>query len=271
MSSFERAGLVSEAVPTKDAATVMLLRDGAPGAEVFLLRRVKGMSFAGGATVFPGGGVDPADNDAAIDWAGPSDAWWGEQFDISVVRARALVLAAVRETFEECGVLLAGPTADTVVADTSRYSEERRAIESRTTSFGDFLQTEGLVVRADLLRPWSHWVTPVGEPRRYDTFFFVAVAPDGQSADGETTEADGATWRRPAEALQHWSSGASVLLPPTWSQLESLSAYPELSQVLAADVSLAAVEPVIRLDSDRMHVEFPGDSGYYGGGGPIPF
>ena len=124
--------------------------------------------------VFPGGGVDPSDGTADVRWSGPSPAWWAERFGVDEARAKALVCAAVRETFEECGVLLAGPTEDTVVADTAGYAEARRQLESRELSFADFLTRENLVLRADLLRPWANWITPVQEGRRYDTRFFVA-------------------------------------------------------------------------------------------------
>src|SRR5574340_1593535 len=111
--------MTTDNLPPRDASTVMLVRDGARGVEVFLLRRVAGMAFAGGMTVFPGGGVDPSDADAEVEWAGPSVAWWAERFTTDVDRAKALVCAAVRETFEECGVLLAGPTADTEIGRAS--------------------------------------------------------------------------------------------------------------------------------------------------------
>src|SRR5699024_7523110 len=116
-------------VPVRDAATVMLLRDGVGGIEVFLLRRVTGMDFAGGMTVFPGGGVDPGEG-ARIGWAGPDPQWWAQRWGTDEGRARALVTAAVRETFEECGVLLAGDTPGEVVADARRYGDQRVEIES---------------------------------------------------------------------------------------------------------------------------------------------
>ena len=141
----------------------MLVRDGAAGVEVFLVRRVRGMAFAGGMTVFPGGGVDPADADADVAWAGPPPSWWAQRFGIDEPRARALVCAAVRETFEECGVLLAGPTSDTVVADTTEYHGSRKRLEGRELTFSAFLAENDLVLRSDLLRPWSRWITPVGE------------------------------------------------------------------------------------------------------------
>lgn len=271
MSTISPTTFQHEAVPTKDAATVMLVRDGDTGIEVFLLRRVKGMPFAGGATVFPGGGVDATDAAATVTWAGPPDTWWAGRLGTDAATARALVLAAVRETFEECGVLLAGPTPESVVADTTRFAQARQALESRHITFGRFLEDEGLVVRTDLLRPWSHWITPIGEPRRYDTRFFVAVAPAGQSADGATTEADEVIWQTPSAAIDQWCTGGSMLMPPTWSQLTALSEYRSVDEILEATPDIPAILPEIVMDGERIRVGFPGQDGYYRSGGPLPF
>ncbi|WP_016883119.1 MULTISPECIES: NUDIX hydrolase [unclassified Rhodococcus (in: high G+C Gram-positive bacteria)] len=275
VSKQEQAPRDSTDVAPKDASTVILIRDAAadaaaPGIEVFLLRRVKGMAFAGGMTVFPGGGVDPSDADAEVDWAGPSVDWWAARFSTDAARAKALVCAAVRETFEECGVLLAGPSADTVVADTSRYAQSRTQLEKRELSFSDFLKRENLVLRADLLRPWANWITPVGEGRRYDTRFFVAAAPHGQIADGATSEAEEVRWQSPAAALAHWQGGGSILLPPTWSQLTALSAFGSVAEVLAAEPEIPVILPTLITDEEQLRVEFPGQDSYYEAG-PHPW
>ena len=107
---------MSSSVPVRDAATVVLLRDSPSGPEAFLLRRVRGMAFAAGMTVFPGGAVDPRDADAAVGWVGPPLSDWTTPFDADEALARALLCAAVRETFEESGVLLAGPSAGEVTS-----------------------------------------------------------------------------------------------------------------------------------------------------------
>ncbi|MFC9356087.1 NUDIX hydrolase [Rhodococcus sp. NPDC057014] len=275
VSKQEQTPRDSTDVAPKDASTVILIRDAAAGAaasgiEVFLLRRVKGMAFAGGMTVFPGGGVDPSDAEAEVDWAGPSVDWWAGRFSTDAAHAKALVCAAVRETFEECGVLLAGPSADTVVADTSRYAQARTQLESRELSFSDFLKRESLVLRADLLRPWANWITPVGEGRRYDTRFFVAAAPQGQIADGATSEAEEVQWQSPAAALAHWQGGGSILLPPTWSQLTALSAFGSVADVLAAEPEIPVILPTLITGEEQLRVEFPGQDGYYEAG-PHPW
>ncbi|MGF7124153.1 NUDIX hydrolase [Rhodococcus sp. AG1013] len=247
----------------KDASTVMLVRDGDAGVEVFLLRRVAGMAFAGGMTVFPGGGVDPSDGDADVRWAGPPLSWWAERFGVDDARAKALVCAAVRETFEECGVLLAGPTVDTVVADTTGYAQARRQLESRELSFADFLARENLVLRTDLLRPWANWITPVQEGRRYDTRFFVAVLPEGQLADGDTSEAAEVSWRTPAAAVDDWRERRSVLLPPTWSQLDALGRFDGVDAILSAEPEISPILPELSFVDGKPRVAFPGDEGYY--------
>lgn len=253
-------------VPVKDASTVILVRDGASGPEVFLLRRVGGMAFAGGMTVFPGGGVDPQDATADVAWTGPEVAWWAERFGVDAARAKALVCAAVRETFEECGVLLAGPTADSVVCDTSGYAQARTQLEARELSFSEFLSREGLALRADLLRPWANWITPVGEHRRYDTRFFVAAAPAGQTADGATSEAAAVAWQTPEEAIADWCGGNTMLLPPTWTQLRSIASFDSVAAVLAAQPEIPRILPTLYREDGQLRVRFPDQEPYYAAG-----
>ncbi|MFB7875584.1 NUDIX hydrolase [Nocardia sp. NPDC056064] len=251
-------------VPVRDASTVILVRDGDAGLEVFLQQRVKGMAFAGGMTVFPGGGVDRTDATADIAWAGPGPDWWAQRFGTDEPGAQALVAAAVRETFEECGVLLAGPTAQTVVDDPTHYREARGRLERRELSLAEFLAAEGLVLRADLLRPWSNWITPVAEPRRYDTRFFVAVLPQGQSADGATSEAARVAWASPGDALASWKAGEHVLLPPTWSQLDALCGFADTAAVLAAERPITPIMPTYTPTGDGPPLtDFPDNARYF--------
>lgn len=264
---FLPTGFVPETPPEqpaapKDAATVMLLRNGATGPEVFLQRRVKGMPFAGGMTVFPGGGVDNRDADASVAWSGPDADWWAERFGCSPDVARALVSAAVRETFEEAGVLLAGPDHTTVVGDTSRYADARAALVSREVSLAKFLADEGLVVRADLLRPWANWVTPEDEPRRYDTRFFLAAMPEGQRADAVTTEATEAYWATPNQALEDFEQGRCHLLPPTRVTLSELAGCGSLLAAFAAERTLDKILPKLVRRNGRWHAVLPGEPGF---------
>jgi 8-oxo-dGTP pyrophosphatase MutT (NUDIX family) len=240
-------------VTPKDAATVMLTRDGSAGLEVFLQHRVAGMPFAGGMTVFPGGGVDKRDADQSVSWAGPSPSQWAGWFGCAESLGRALVCAAVRETFEESGVLLAG-TASGVIEDTAPYAYARQALVSRQLSLASFLADAKLTLRADLLRPWAQWITPAQEPRRYDTRFFVATLPAGQNADGATTEADSSGWQRPADALDDARQGRRRLMPPTWATLSELSEFATAAEALAADRSLDPITPTFVREGDKVRV-----------------
>ncbi|MFF5352662.1 NUDIX hydrolase [Saccharopolyspora hirsuta] len=249
-------------VAPKDAATVMLVRDGSAGPEVFLQKRVKGMAFAAGMTVFPGGGVDPRDADVSVAWHGPGPDWWAQRFGCSPETARALVCAAVRETFEESGVLLAGPDATTLVGDTGHYAAARAGLVARDLSLAEFLAGEDLVLRADLLRPWSNWVTPEREPRRYDTRFFLAAMPTGQQADGGTSEAVAAYWATPQQALADCAEGRSHLLPPTRVTLEELAEHRSVSAALEAERTLSKIIPKLVERDGRWHVLLPGEPGF---------
>jgi 8-oxo-dGTP pyrophosphatase MutT (NUDIX family) len=245
----------------RPAATVMLIREGrgsASGISVFLMRRHAAMEFAAGTVVFPGGGVDDRDRNAQIAWAGPPASWWAQRFGIETDLAEALVCAAARETFEECGVLFAGPADDPagIVGDASVYRESRKSLAERTLSFADFLQRENLVLRADLLRPWANWVTPEAErTRRYDTFFFVGALPEGQRADGENTESDLAGWMTPQAAIAEFEAGRCFLLPPTWTQLDSLTGR-TVADVLAVERQIVTVQPNLEIDGDNWIFEF---------------
>jgi 8-oxo-dGTP pyrophosphatase MutT (NUDIX family) len=248
----------------------MLIRDGADGIEVFLMRRHSGMHFAPGMVVFPGGGVDNRDRSAPISWMGPEPAWWAQRFGIDNDLADALVCAAVRETFEESGVLFAGPADDphNVVGDASVYSESRLALADNSLSFADFLRAENLVLRADLLRPWANWVTPEDErTRRYDTYFFVGALPAGQRADGENTESDRAGWRTPEAAIADFETHRTFLLPPTWTQLDALAGH-TVAEVLAVEREIAPVQPDLTNDGDNWSIEFFDSDRYNRARGP---
>ena len=246
-------------LPVRPAATVMLIRDTAQdGVEVFLMRRHRAMEFAGGVMVFPGGGVDDRDRNSDIAWYGPGPDWWAQRFGISEDLAEALVCAAARETFEESGVLFAGPADDPdgIVADASVYGDVRAALVDRSLSFSEFLRRENLVLRADLLRPWANWVTPEEErTRRYDTYFFVGALPEGQRADGHNTESEEAAWTSPEAALEDFAEARSFLLPPTWTQLDSLAGR-TAGEVLGLERQIVVVQPNLAVREGNWEIEF---------------
>jgi 8-oxo-dGTP pyrophosphatase MutT (NUDIX family) len=228
-------------VAARGAATVVLLRSGptgehSRGPEVYLLRRHSEMAFAAGMYAFPGGSVDPRDSDGSVAWSGPSPADWAVLFGSDEAVARALVCAAMRETFEESGVLLAGATGDTVVADTTGadWESDRAALVDRSLAFSDFLDQRGLVLRTDLLAYWAHWITPEFEPRRFDTRFFLAVMPEGQHTRDVSGEADRVVWMRPADAVAGVDDGSMAMLPPTYVTVREMAAYATAADALAA-------------------------------------
>jgi 8-oxo-dGTP pyrophosphatase MutT (NUDIX family) len=227
-------GRAAPAVP-RDAATVMLLRQGGAGMEVYMLRRVASMAFAPGVSVFPGGSVDRRDGDEEVAWAGPDAAQWGRVFAAPAELARALVCAAVRETFEESGVLLAGETAGSVVADTTSpdWEQDRQALLDRSLSLAELLARRRLVLRSDLLRPWSRWITPAIEPRRFDARFFAAAMPAGQRTRDVGGEAAAAGWITPAAALEAGRRREIQLWPPTAVTLAELAACGDAGTALA--------------------------------------
>jgi 8-oxo-dGTP pyrophosphatase MutT (NUDIX family) len=253
---------LAPAVP-RDAATVILVRPapGPPGVEVYLLRRTKALEFAPGACVFPGGSVDERDADPAIaeeGWSGPSPADLGYLLGIAPKRAQALVCAAVRETFEESGVLLAGPSAAELVQDVA--VEDRHALLDGSLSLGELLSRRGLVLRADLLTPWARWITPEVSPRRFDTWFFAAALPPGQLAGLTATgpgESESGTWWRPPAALEAARAGQITLLPPTAVTLAELAAYQDIAGVLGERRVITPLMPTVVVEDERAWLAMP--------------
>ncbi|WGL52788.1 NUDIX hydrolase [Nocardioides sp. BP30] len=226
-------------VEPRDAATVVLARPGAAGPEVYLLNRQRSMSFAAGMAVFPGGGVDPRDAAEHTPWAGPSPADWAERLGCPEAQARALVCAAVRETFEECGVLLAGPSGSEVVADVSGpdWETDRIALETRALSLSELLERRGLVVRSDLLGAWAGWTTPIFEARRYRTWFFVAELPEGHVTRDVSSESVSVLWLPAAEAVMAAEEGTLALMPPTYLTCLEVAQYADPAALLAEAAS----------------------------------
>ena len=293
------AGRITPAVP-RDAATVMVLRStgqppeargGCGGSspremslgvasgtvaplaigrdiQVLMLRRTAAMKFAPGAYVFPGGSVDPADYSAEVGWHGPSPEEFGARLGASAEVARALVCAAVRETFEEAGVLLAGSPDGGPLAIPSgpSWEADRTAVTSGTLTLAELLARRGLVLRADLLVPWARWITPDGEPRRFDARFFAAALPDGQEAIGHEAEADHVTWLHPAAAIDAAKAGEMSLLPPTATTLNdfaaAIAAGEGLADILGARREIKPVQPQLVLEDGTAWLVIPEGVGY---------
>jgi 8-oxo-dGTP pyrophosphatase MutT (NUDIX family) len=249
-------------VDPRRAATVMLLRDTPAGPAVHMLRRKSSMAFAGGAYAYPGGGVDPRDEEHLVGWAGPGLDVWAARLGTDPRTAQAIVCGAVRETFEEAGVLLAGEGPDTVVGDTTGddWEADRQALVARELSFAEFLGRRGLRLRSDLLGAWARWITPEFEARRYDTWFFVAALPAGQRTRNASTEADRTVWIRPAEAAAGYDKGELLMMPPTISTLRSLEPYGSAAEALAAAPAqdLAPILARATLEGGQLVLSWPG-------------
>jgi 8-oxo-dGTP pyrophosphatase MutT (NUDIX family) len=256
------------------------------GVEVYLLRRTKALEFAPGACVFPGGSVDVRDADPGIaetGWAGPAPADVGQLLGVPADRARALVCAAVRETFEESGVLLAGPSPAELVPDGADLAQDRRALLDGSLSLSELLARRGLLLRADLLTPWARWITPEVSPRRFDTWFFAAALPAGQLAglapadqlaglaaaagegegggeEGEASgggESDSGTWWRPSAALEAARAGQITLLPPTAVTLAELAAYQDVEAILGERRMITPLLPKVVVEDERAWLAMP--------------
>jgi 8-oxo-dGTP pyrophosphatase MutT (NUDIX family) len=237
-------------VPPRPAATVVLLRPAPEAFDVYVLRRTTTMVF-GGVYAFPGGGVDRDDLPETV----RQD--WPARLGVAEPEAKAIVGAAARELFEEAGVLLAGPLdagqpedatgsralgpPGGLVGDVSGadWEADRVAVQRRELTMTELLAKRGLRLRDDLLLPWARWITPEFEPKRFDTWFFVAVLPPAQTARDVSGEADRTTWISPAAA------NGLTMLPPTRVMLNDLCAYESISGVAEASAKRDAAAPVM--------------------------
>lgn len=246
-------------VPARPASTVLLLRDGAEGLEVFMVVRHRQIEFASGALVFPGGRVDPGDH--AIAEALP---------ELGPPEAGALRVAAVRETFEECGVLLARPRGAAELVDAARLArieaEHRAALCRGERPFAEILATEDLVPATDCLTYFAHWITPASRPKRFDTHFFLAAAPPGQAAMHDGNESVESLWIRPAQALAETDAGLRKLVFATRLNLMRLARYATAQQAFAD----AAATPVVTVQPESVEtpegrmLRIPSAAGYGG-------
>jgi 8-oxo-dGTP pyrophosphatase MutT (NUDIX family) len=234
-----------DAVPIHDASTVMLVRPstGGRGFEVYLTRRRPELVFVGGAYVFPGGRVDKGDAapEVIARCAGltrESAALLMGEPEREGVRAAAYWVAAVRELFEEAGVLLAYSSGRLLEGEIGRpegaLGEWRRRLNAGEADIGAMVDAEGLRLATDRLRYVSHWITPVGPPRRFSTRFFLALHPPGQEADHHDLEISESIWIPPAEALEAWAESRLTMIPPTVMSLQRLAEYDRLEDLLAA-------------------------------------
>ena len=262
-------------VPVKPAATVLLVRDAdAGGVEVFMLRRTFNAAFASGMFVFPGGKVD--DVDGVDEIAELCDGLTDEHASSLLGIAQgglAYWVACIRECFEEAGVLLARheSSGDVVRFDDEatarRFEAERENIHDGSVALLDLCKREGLRLTTDDIHYVSHWITPMGEKRRFDTRFFIARAPQAQEPlhdDGETIES---FWISPQEAIERAHEKDLMLMPPTKANIEFLLPFKTADEVLAAAAQVGTPQtilPKLKIDSDGrvLGIAMPGDPDY---------
>jgi 8-oxo-dGTP pyrophosphatase MutT (NUDIX family) len=218
-------------VPVREAATVALLRDEPDGLEVFMLKRSSAAVFSPSAHVFPGGALDDGDRaDAMTQWCSPF-----EPVDDAV--PLAYYVAAIREAFEEAGLLLAyDASGDLVALDepdiVERFALHRKAMHAGEVSIATVCSVEGLTLAVDALVPFGHWITPKGAPRRFDTRFFATRAPARQHATPDEVETTEGRWTRPRDVLTANDDGAVELILPTRRSLERIGRYPLVDDAL---------------------------------------
>lgn len=263
-----------EQVPVRDAATVMLLRDGSDGPEVCLMQRNLNSDFVGGAYVFPGGAVDPADADADVADRCPDldDAEASRRLGLAV-GGLAFWVAAIRESFEEAGVLLARH-ADGRRLDLSdpgaaeRFAGHRDDVDNERRTIAEVAVQEDLHLDVGQLHYFSRWITPLGAHRRYDTRFFVCAAPEGQEVVEDSRELIGTQWLTPAEALRRHDAGDITMIFPTVRTLVALSRFERADAVLdhaRAQSRVEGILPTISDGDDGMRIVLPGDPEHVGG------
>jgi len=256
---------MTEAVP-RPAATVLLLRDSPAGLQVFMVVRHDAIDFAGGALVFPGGRVD--DDDHLL--AGRADVYAPAENPDSV--ASSLRVAAIRETFEECGVLLARTRGAAPLIPAARLLDIERAHREKLCTgkigFGAVLDAENLSLAPDLLVPYAHWITPRHQRKRYDTHFFLTAAPPDQVAAHDGSESVDSIWITPHEALAGQETGRFKLVFPTFLNLRKLGRHTTAPAALAAarQASVVTVMPELMHKDENgvRHLRLPIEADYGG-------
>jgi 8-oxo-dGTP pyrophosphatase MutT (NUDIX family) len=243
--------LVGEVIEPRHAATVMLVRDGGQGIEVFMLRRNLSSAFVGGAYVVPGGAVDDADSATGL-WDQCDGRTDGDASHLLGIEAGGLAYwaAAVRECFEEAGVLLAVPLDR--ASEVARYREYRNQVYAKSLGLIEVCQRERLRLDLGRIHYFGHWITPVGLPRRYDTRFFVTAAPPEQQARHDDGETVASLWVHPTEALARFQRGEFELIDPTVRSLDAISRFAS-----SADLLAAAAQPLSDRSALGVHITLP--------------
>ncbi len=246
---------------TRLAATVMMLRDGDDGLEVFMVVRHHEIDFAAGALVFPGGKLAPGDQDARMQLRCTG-------IEGLPPEAIALRVAAIREAFEECGMLLArtpgardliGPERLAVLGP--RY---RKRLDKGDIAMADVLEAENLELACEQLVPFAHWITPIGMPKRFDTHFYLAVAPANQLGTHDGTEVVDSLWLSPKTALSQAEAGVHTLVPATELNVRKLGFSDTVESAIRAARSqeIVTVVPQVVKGPQGRRLLIPAEAGY---------
>ena len=260
--------------PIRDASTVLPLRDSPAGLEVFMVRRSARLGFLGGAHVFPGGAVDPEDRAEAV-------RRYLQGFEAAAacrtlrtddeLRVRGHYVAAFRELFEEAGVLLAVSSTGELcgAGEQARLSVDRILLARGRRAFVDVLEGLGLRLSADRLLYFAHWITPASSPKRFDTRFFVAIMPPGQSAQHDRAESADGEWVSPRDGLARYARGEVEMVVPTICALDRLTLHDTAADALRAcrELDVVDVVPKVATANDRVAIFYPGDAEYGPAGG----
>ncbi len=239
---------MTEPAPAHLAATLLLVRDGADGLEVFMVARHRQVDFASGALVFPGGRIEPED-----------EALGGGNYD---KRERALRVGAIRETFEESGILLARPRGGGAWLDGARLAEI--AARSKGVGFGELISREELELGLEALTPFAHWITPKRLPKRFDTAFYITLAPEGQVGVHDGYESVDSVWINPRRALEAAAQGRYTIVPATRLNLDLLGQSDLAEDALKAsrERRIVTVEPVAEKTEAGLKLRIPLEAGY---------
>lgn len=258
LSTVGDASSTLEGEPAR-AASVVLLRDSRSGPEVLVQLRASSMAFAGGRPVFPGGRLDPGDGQGIANWAGPSREDWASTLDTDPETATAVVAAAIRETFEESGYLLASTEDGEDIAhlDDDDWRTDRDLLADHRISLADLLAKRRLIPRTDWLKAWSVWVTPEFEPRRFHTWFLIARAPMNQRVLGVSREATSNQWLTADRALREADSGTLQMLPPQYCTFLELHGHRDADAVFAIERPVSTVRPGVATDEDGAYLVLP--------------
>jgi 8-oxo-dGTP pyrophosphatase MutT (NUDIX family) len=245
-------------VPARPASTVVILRDGRDGIEVFMVVRHHQIDFASGALVFPGGKVDAEDSDPA---------WTALAGQAPTAPDQSFYVAAGRETFEEAGLMLARGGGDAIVDDAAAQRlvvKHRAKLLKGETTFIDIVRGEGLKLALDLMVPFAHWITPEPVPKRFDTHFFLIAAPVGQLGAHDGSESVEGVWVAPQQALDDAQAGTRTLVFATRMNLAKLARYRTVAEAVAATRSkpVVTVIPQVKRTPEGRTLQIPAEADY---------